>query len=91
MEEMECPACHQRVIPREPRQRFWGVIVTFWIFSLLFGICASFSAGWGGVMLIAWIALACAVGLTAGRSSGWACPRCGVSLLGGPRGPAEVV
>jgi hypothetical protein len=67
-------------------------MVTFWAFSLLFGVGASFSSGWGALMLVAWLALACAVAVAARRPSGLVCPACGASLLDRPPGgTAEVV
>ena len=92
MDVLECPRCHERVRPREPRRRLWVLMVTFWAFSLLFGIGASFSSGWGGLMLVAWLGLARAVAVTARRPAGLVCPACGASLLDRPpRGTAEVV
>jgi hypothetical protein len=42
--------------PREyPR---WPLIVTFWVFSLLFGVGAALGSGWGFWLLLAWVLLA---------------------------------
>lgn len=89
---VECPSCHEVVVPSASRRRFWAMIVTFWVFSLLFGIGATFSTGWGALMLVMWLALACAVALSIRRGAWMACPRCGTSLMEpGPRPPVEVV
>lgn len=87
MGQVDCPACGRRVWPRPPLRNFWTLIVAFWLYSLLFGIGSSLSVGWGGLMLIAWIVLACAVAFLGQPSRSWTCPSCGASLLEPPQPP----
>ncbi|AKV02852.1 hypothetical protein AKJ09_09515 [Labilithrix luteola] len=41
------------------RESDWALVVSFWAFSLLFGIGAAIT-GWGLAMILAWVMLAVA-------------------------------
>jgi amino acid transporter len=52
----------------------WALVVTFWAFSLLFGLAAASGSGWGFPMLLAWLLLACATMVVTGRRASWQRP-----------------
>lgn len=76
MEHVHCSTCGEDIEARPPRRAFWGLIVSFWAFSLLFGIGAAIS-GWSVVLLLAWVVMASTVGLVTQRVTSWSCPECG--------------
>ena len=79
MDHVRCSACCEDVVARPPSRSFWGLIVSFWVFSLVFGIGAAIS-GWSAVLLVAWLLMACTVGVMAQRATSYTCPQCGSSL-----------
>jgi hypothetical protein len=79
MEHVTCSACREDVVPRPPSRAFWSVIVSFWVFSLLFGVGA-FLTGWGLMMMLAWLFMACSVGVMAQRVTSYTCPECGSAV-----------
>ncbi len=76
MDHVYCSACGEDIEAVPPRRAFWGLIVSFWIFSLLFGIGAALS-GWSVLLLLAWVLMASAVGVVMQRTTSWSCPECG--------------
>jgi hypothetical protein len=80
MEYVSCSACQEDVAPRAPSRSFWGLIVSFWVFSLLFGIGAALT-GWSFILLLAWVLMASTVGVLAQRATCWTCSECGSSVL----------
>ena len=75
-----CSACNTDRAPVPPNAGYWALIVTFWAFSLLFGIGAAAGAGWGFVLLVAWLLLACTTGVLAQHATSWTCSECGASV-----------
>ena len=74
-----CFACNQDVDPRPPNHGYWALIVSFWVFSLLFGIGAAVS-GWGFMLLVGWLLLATMTGMLVQRATAWTCPECGATV-----------
>jgi hypothetical protein len=54
--------------------------VTFWVFSLLFGIGAALT-GWSLILMLAWLFMASSVGVMAQRATSHTCPECGSSVV----------
>ena len=81
MNRVHCSACKQSVIPEPPNHSYWVLIVTFWVFSLLFGIGAAVSGGWGFLLLVAWVLLATSTGVLVQHATSWCCPECGASVV----------
>lgn len=79
MDQVTCSACREDVSPRPPSRAFWGLIVTFWAFSLLFGIGAAVS-GWSLMLMLGWLFMACSVGVMAQRATAYTCPECGSAV-----------
>ena len=79
MDHVTCSACCEDVVPRPPNRAFWGLIVTFWAFSLLFGVGAALT-DWGLLMMLAWLFMASAVGVMAQRATSYTCPECGSAV-----------
>ncbi len=75
MHHVTCTACNNDVLPRPPQTAYWGLIGTFWAFSLLFGIGAALT-GWSFILLLAWLLLACTVNVLAQGATSWTCPNC---------------
>jgi hypothetical protein len=48
----------------------WPLVVTFWVFSLLFGLGAALGAGWGFPLLLAYVLLASATAMVP-RALAW--------------------
>jgi endogenous inhibitor of DNA gyrase (YacG/DUF329 family) len=90
MDRVRCPTCAGEVVPRPPSRAFWGLIVSFWAFSLLFGIGAAMT-GWSVVLLVGWLLMACTVGVMAQRATSFTCPDCGASVVPAARSPAPRV
>ena len=76
MTRVECSACNKDVEPKPPKPGYWVLIVTFWVFSLLFGIGATFGSGWGFMLLVAWLLLATVTGVFVQRATSWTCSEC---------------
>jgi hypothetical protein len=81
MDRVHCGACGSDDVPREPDRSFWGLIVAFWAFSLLFGIAAvGLTKGWGFVMALTWVLMATTVSVLAQRATCWTCRNCGAAV-----------
>ena len=80
MEHVTCSACREDVVPRAPSRAFWGLIVSFWAFSLLFGIGAALT-GWSLILMLAWLFMASSVGVMAQRATSYTCPECGSAVV----------
>jgi hypothetical protein len=80
MDHVTCTACNRDTVPRPPNRSFWALIVSFWAFSLLFGIGAAIS-GWSVILLVAWLLMACTVGVLSQRATSWTCSECGSTVL----------
>jgi hypothetical protein len=80
MDHVTCSACRQDVVPNPPSRSFWGLIVTFWVFSLLFGVGAAMT-GWSLILMLAWLFMACSVGVMAQRATSHTCPECGAAVV----------
>lgn len=80
MDHVSCSACNEDVVPRPPSRTFWGLIVSFWAFSLFFGIGAALT-GWSVMLLLGWLLMACTVGVMAQRATSYTCPECGSSVV----------
>lgn len=85
MYRVECSACRKVVEATPPQRGYWLLIVSFWVFSLLFGIGAAIGSGWGFMLLLAWLLLAIATGTLAQHASSWTCSDCGARLPPPPR------
>jgi hypothetical protein len=79
MDHVTCSACNEDVVPKAPSRAFWGLIVTFWAFSLLFGLGAALT-GWSLILMLAWLFMACSVGVMAQRATSFTCPECGSAV-----------
>ena len=86
MDHVSCSACRRDVAPRPPNRAYWGLVATFWAFSLVFGIGAAI-AGWSFLLLLAWLLLACTVGVIAQRATSWTCPECSATVTAPPSAP----
>jgi hypothetical protein len=75
VDHIVCPRCGNDVVPREPERGGWKVLVTFWVFTLLFGI-AAYAWPWTFIFLLAWLALAILAIQFGLRAAAWTCPRC---------------
>ncbi len=75
-----CTACNRDVIEEPPNRGYWALIVTFWVFSLLFGIGAAIGTGWGFMLIIAWLLLASTTGVLSQHATSWTCPHCSATL-----------
>ena len=80
MEHVTCSACQNDVVPRPPSRAFWSLIVSFWVFSLLFGLGAALT-GWSLMLMLAWLFMASAVGVIAQRVTSFTCPECGSAVV----------
>ena len=80
MDHVTCSACTEDVVPRPPSRAFWGPIVTFWAFSLLFGVGAALT-GWTLILMLAWLFMACSVGVMAQRATSYTCPECSSAVV----------
>lgn len=80
MSDVACSACNQDVDPNPPNQGYWALIVTFWVFSLLFGIGAAVGSGWGFMLLVAWVLLATTTGVLVQHATAWTCSNCGATV-----------
>lgn len=80
MDHVTCSACRRDVVPVPPSRSFWGLIVAFWVFSLLFGISAAMTS-WGVLMMLAWLFMACSVGVMAQKATSYTCSECGASVV----------
>jgi hypothetical protein len=80
MTPVTCSACNNDVLPAPPDRRYWALIVTFWAFSLLFGIGAAFGAGWSFTLLVAWVLLATTTGVLVQHTTSWTCPECSATV-----------
>jgi hypothetical protein len=85
MSRVACSACNKDIEPNPPERGYWVLIVTFWIFSLLFGIGAALGSGWGLMLLLAWVLLASTTGMLVQRVTVWTCSDCGATV----RPPAQ--
>ena len=89
-----CSACNKDVEPKPPNHGYWVLIVTFWVFSLLFGIGAASGSGWGLMLLLAWLLLATMTGMLVQRATSWTCSECAATVpqpppLAAPRTGSE--
>jgi hypothetical protein len=75
----ECGACRARTEAKPPNKAFWGLIVAFWLASLVLGFGAS-REGWSFVLVASWVALASSVVLLARRATSWTCAECGSAV-----------
>lgn len=80
MDRVTCSACRKESVPVPPNRSYWGLIVAFWAFSLLFGLGAAFS-GWGLILMLGWLFMACSVGVMAQKATSYTCPVCGASVV----------
>jgi hypothetical protein len=80
MSRVHCSACNNEVMASPPDHGYWALIVTFWVFSLLFGISASVGSGWGFLLLITWVLLATTTGVLVQHATSWTCPECGATV-----------
>jgi len=80
MTHVVCSACNKDVDPSPPNHGYWALIVTFWVFSLLFGIGAAVGSGWGFMLLIAWVLLATTTGVLVQHATSWTCSECGATV-----------
>jgi hypothetical protein len=80
MNGVVCSACNKDVEPNPPNHGYWALIVTFWVFSLLFGIGAAMGSGWGFMLLVAWVLLATTTGVLVQNATSWTCSECGASV-----------
>jgi hypothetical protein len=76
MNHVTCTACNQDVVPAPPDKGYWALIVTFWVFSLLFGVGVAVGAGFGFMLMVAWLLLATTTGVLAQHATSWTCPEC---------------
>lgn len=83
-----CLACNHEVIPTPPNHGYWLLIVTFWVFSLLFGIGAAAGSGWAFILLVAWVLLASTTGVLVQHATSWTCSECGATLPAPPTAPS---
>lgn len=86
MDQVRCVSCKRNVVPDPPRRRYWALIATFWVFSLLFGIGAAWGGGWGLVLLVAWLLLATTMGVLVRHAAVHTCSACGATLPPPARG-----
>jgi hypothetical protein len=80
MDSVHCSACNHGVVPEPPDHRYWALIVTFWVFSLLFGIGAALGSDWGFMLLVAWVMLATTTSVLAQHTTSWTCSECGATV-----------
>lgn len=92
MHSVSCSACRCEGPPNPPNCGYWALVVSFWIFSLLFGIGAALGADWGLLLLVAWLLLATTMGVLVRRATVWTCSECGATVTGpGLRSASPVV
>src|SRR5688500_8071341 len=80
MDHVTCSACREDVGPRPPSRAHWGLIVTYWAVSLLFGNGAAMT-GWSLILMLGWLFMACSVGVMAQRATSYTCPECGSAVV----------
>jgi len=80
MEHIDCGACCAKTAARPPNRAFWGLIVGFWMSSVVLGFGAAQGRGWDVVLLASWAALATSVVLFARRATTWTCAECGSTV-----------
>lgn len=80
MDEVTCRSCN-RVVAEPPSNRgVWALVVSFWAFSLLFGVGAAVGSGWSFMLLLAWVLLAALTALVFQRARAQSCCECGAKL-----------
>ncbi|MBX3225280.1 MAG: hypothetical protein KF795_32545 [Labilithrix sp.] len=80
MTRVACSACNQDVEARPPNRGYWALVVSFWVFSLLFGVGAALGSGWGFMLLVAWLLLATTTGVLVQRATSFTCAECGATV-----------
>jgi hypothetical protein len=80
MSHSECSACNKSVEANPPDRGYWVLIVSFWVFSLLFGLGAAIGPGWSFMLLLAWVLLATTTGMLVQHATAWTCSDCGATV-----------